>query len=134
MNFNKNKKESSGLKYDKNLETNSIDYTKYSDNENEKIESENEIENSSSKNGRVENSKNQNNYYNEKTNKYIEKYGQIINCEMLNIRRKPYPNAEIIGTFKKNDIIKIIGEEREFYKVSVDNGDAYSMKKYIEIY
>lgn len=62
-----------------------------------------------------------------------EKYGNLVNCELLNGRKEPDPNSEIILIIKKEDEIKILEELDEFYKVSINNKEVYCMKKFIEI-
>lgn len=63
----------------------------------------------------------------------VEKYGTLINCDLLNGRKEPNSNSEIILVLKKEDTIKILEELDEFYKVLVNNKEVYCMKKFIEI-
>lgn len=66
-----------------------------------------------------------------------EKYGIVVNCDLLNIRKEPNLNSKIVTIMNKDQKVKIIEELDEFYKVSLINeivsGDAYCMKKYIKI-
>lgn len=66
-----------------------------------------------------------------------EKYGIVANCDLLNVRKEPNLNSEIVTVINKDQKVKIIEELDEFYKVSLINeiisSDSYCMKKYIKI-
>ena len=65
--------------------------------------------------------------------KEIIRYGSLMNCELLNGRKEPDSNSDILLIINKDDVIKILEELDEFYKVLVNNKEVYCMKKFIEI-
>ena len=63
----------------------------------------------------------------------IEK-GIVRNCELLNVRKEPNTDSDIIKVINHGDEINIIKEDKrimsaDFYKTT----DGYVMKKYIKI-
>lgn len=68
-----------------------------------------------------------------KENLEVEKYGKLVNCELLNGRKEPDINSESLLILKKEDKIKILEELDEFYKVLVNDKEVYCMKKYINV-
>ena len=62
------------------------------------------------------------------------KKGIVINCELLNVRKEPNTDSDIIKVINHGDEINIIKEDKgimnaDFYKTT----DGYVMKKYIKI-
>lgn len=61
------------------------------------------------------------------------KNGKLANCELLNARKEPSKDSEVLFVVSKEDKIVILGEENDFYKVSVNNKEAYCMKNFIAV-
>lgn len=61
------------------------------------------------------------------------KNGKLANCELLNARKEPSKDSEVLFVVSKEDKIVILGEENDFYKVSVNNKEAYCMKNFIVV-
>lgn len=61
------------------------------------------------------------------------KTGKLINCELLNARKEPNKNSEILFVINLKDRIKILEETNDFYKVEVGKKTAYCMKEFIEV-
>lgn len=61
------------------------------------------------------------------------KVGKLVNCELLNARKEPSKDSEVLFVVSKEDKIVILGEENDFYKVSVNNKEAYCMKNFIVV-
>ena len=62
------------------------------------------------------------------------KKGIVRNCELLNVRKEPNTDSDIIKVINRGDEINIIKEDKgimstDFYKTT----DGYVMKKYIKI-
>ena len=62
------------------------------------------------------------------------KKGIVRNCELLNVRKEPNTDSDIIKVINHGDEINIIKEDKrimsaDFYKTT----DGYVMKKYIKI-
>ena len=62
------------------------------------------------------------------------KKGIVRNCELLNVRKEPNTDSDIIKVINRGDEINIIKEDKEimsadFYKTT----DGYVMKNYIKI-
>ena len=62
------------------------------------------------------------------------KKGIVRNCELLNVRKEPNTDSDIIKVINHGDEIDIIKEDKgiisaDFYKTT----DGYVMKKYIKI-
>lgn len=62
------------------------------------------------------------------------KKGIVRNCELLNVRKEPNTDSDIIKVINRDDEINIIKEDKgimsaDFYKTT----DGYVMKKYIKI-
>ena len=62
-----------------------------------------------------------------------KRFGRIVNCELLNARKEPNVNSEVIEVLRNRDqdVIEILDEVDNFYKVLVHNKKVYCMKKYI---
>lgn len=64
------------------------------------------------------------------------KIGVVDNCYMLNVRKEPNVDANIICVIKVSDTVEIIEDEStdEFYKVCTAAGaTGFCMKKYIKV-
>lgn len=61
------------------------------------------------------------------------KDGELINCDLLNARKEPNKDSEVLFIIDKKDTIKILEELENFYKVEVKDKEAYCMKKFIKI-
>lgn len=62
------------------------------------------------------------------------KKGIVRNCELLNVRKEPNTDSDIIKVINHGDEVNIIKEDKgimsaDFYKTT----DGYVMKKYIKI-
>ena len=62
------------------------------------------------------------------------KKGIVRNCELLNVRKEPNTDSDIIKVINRGDEVDIIKEDKgimsaDFYKTT----DGYVMKKYIKI-
>lgn len=62
-----------------------------------------------------------------------EKTGKLVNCELLNARKESRKDSEVLFTIGPKDKIKILDEENDFYKVEVDEKEAYCMKNFIKV-
>ena len=56
-------------------------------------------------------------------------------CELLNVRKEPNKNSEILTVVSKDTLLTILDKDfsEEFYKVLVNNIEGYCMKKFIAI-
>lgn len=59
--------------------------------------------------------------------------GRVDNCFKLNLRRKPNKNSEVISVLDKGQIVVILDQVNDFYKVEIDGLIGFCMKSYIEI-
>lgn len=63
--------------------------------------------------------------------------GVVTRCNLLNVRREPVANAEILRVIARRDkltIIKNNGNTGVFYKVKLDDGlEGFVMKEFIDI-
>lgn len=66
-----------------------------------------------------------------------KKFGVVVNCEKLNVRNNPHPNAAIELTIEKGTKVEIVGSNGDFYNVrkgTITEGfDGWCMKKYISV-
>lgn len=65
-----------------------------------------------------------------------EQKGIVCNCSQLNVRRKPFPNSEVLGVIKKSTevIIDLEKSKKDFYKVCTPAGiEGFCMKDYINL-
>lgn len=66
-----------------------------------------------------------------------EKYGIVVNCDLLNVRREPNATSTILTVINADQKIKILDELDEFYRVLIDDPinsyEGYCMKKFIKI-
>ena len=67
----------------------------------------------------------------------LEKYGIVVNCDLLNVRKEPNPTSNILTVINADQKIKILDELDEFYRVLIDDPinsyEGYCMKKFIKI-
>ena len=67
----------------------------------------------------------------------LEKYGTVVNCDLLNVRREPNTTSNILTVINADQKIKILNELDEFYRVLIDDPinsyEGYCMKKFIKI-
>lgn len=61
------------------------------------------------------------------------KDGELINCDLLNARKEPNKESEVLFVIDKKDTIKILEELEDFYKVKVKDKEVYCMKNFIKI-
>ena len=56
--------------------------------------------------------------------------GVVRNCELLNVRKEPSKESDVVKTIKRDDKIDILKDEstKDFYKTT----DGYVMKHYIK--
>lgn len=62
--------------------------------------------------------------------------GEVVGCKLLNVRAEPGLNADILGTLKEGDTVKIVFESPYESWVEIESdGDTrrYCMAKYISI-
>ena len=62
-----------------------------------------------------------------------KKYGQVYNCELLNVRTEPNTDSEIFSILNRDDKVEILDDILGFYKILKDGSEVYCMKKYIKI-
>ena len=64
------------------------------------------------------------------TNTYTEKKGYV-NVEQAIVRKKATTSSEMVTSLKINAEVTIIGEEGDFYKIKINNKEAYMAKRLI---
>lgn len=64
------------------------------------------------------------------TNTYTEKKGYV-NVEQAIVRKKATTSSEMVTSLKINAEVTIIGEEGDFYKIKINNTEAYMAKRLI---
>lgn len=72
----------------------------------------------------------------EEVKKPEPRIGVVTNCQLLNVRKEPRPDAEIVCTLENAVTVEIELEKstEEYYKVYNSAGiEGFCMKKYIEI-
>lgn len=65
-----------------------------------------------------------------------EQKGVVFNCAQLNVRRKPFPNSEILAVIKKDTevIVDLKKSKKDFYKVYTAAGiEGFCVKDYINL-
>lgn len=61
-------------------------------------------------------------------------YGTVVNCSMVNVRKEPKKDAEVVATIKRNSTVVIDQEasSNDFYKVCTASGiEGFCMKEFI---
>lgn len=61
-----------------------------------------------------------------------DKFGKLIDCELLNARKDSNKESEVLFVINNKDKIKILEELTDFYKVEVNGKEAYCMKNFIK--
>lgn len=61
-----------------------------------------------------------------------DKFGRLIDCELLNARKDPNKESEVLFVINNKNRIKILEELADFYKVEVNGKEAYCMKNFIK--
>jgi uncharacterized protein YgiM (DUF1202 family) len=65
------------------------------------------------------------------------KIGVVSNCEKLNVRSKPHPNAAVELVIDKGTEVEIVGSNGDFYNVrkgtTTEGFSGWCMKKYISV-
>ena len=63
------------------------------------------------------------------------KLGVIVRCTMLNMRKKPSKDAEVVTILSKSDSVDVYLDEstEDFYKVRIVDKEGYCVKDFIEI-
>ena len=69
--------------------------------------------------------------------KNVNPKGKVVNCKLLNVRKKGNINADIIEVINEGDEVEILtnlNKQLEFYRVRIPSGKiGFCMSKYIEI-
>ena len=70
----------------------------------------------------------------EEADKPKTRIGTVIDCKLLNVRKEPNAASEILTTIKKGETVKILDEDRGFYRVQTNNGViGFCMWNYINL-
>ena len=60
------------------------------------------------------------------------KTGKVINCQLLNVRKRPKRDAEILRVIAKDDEVEILNAAGEFLRVKLSDGTyGFCMSMYI---
>ena len=60
------------------------------------------------------------------------KTGKVINCQLLNVRKRPKRDAEIVRVIAKDDDVEILNNVGEFLRVKLSDGTyGFCMSTYI---
>ena len=60
------------------------------------------------------------------------KTGKVVNCQLLNVRKRPKRNAEILRVIEKDDEVEILNNAGEFLRVKLSDGTyGFCMSTYI---
>ena len=60
------------------------------------------------------------------------KTGKVVNCQLLNVRKRPKRNAEILRVIAKDDEVEILNDAGEFLRVKLSDGTyGFCMSTYI---
>ena len=60
------------------------------------------------------------------------KTGKVVNCRLLNVRKRPKRNAEILRVIAKDDEVEILNDAGEFLRVKLSDGTyGFCMSMYI---
>ena len=69
--------------------------------------------------------------------KNVNPKGKVVNCKLLNVRKKDNIDADIIEVINEGDEVEILtnlNKQWEFYRVRIPSGKiGFCMSKYIEI-
>lgn len=50
------------------------------------------------------------------------KTGKVVNCQLLNVRKRPKRDAEILRVIEKDDEVEILNNAGEFLRVKLSDG------------
>lgn len=60
------------------------------------------------------------------------KTGRVVNCQLLNVRKRPKRDAEILRVIAKDDEVEIVNTAGEFLRVKLSDGAyGFCMSTYI---
>lgn len=60
------------------------------------------------------------------------KTGKVVNCQLLNVRKRPKRDAEILRVISKDDEVEILNGAGEFLRVKLSDGTyGFCMSMYI---
>ena len=60
------------------------------------------------------------------------KTGRVVNCQLLNVRKRPKRDAEILRVITKDDEVEILNNVGEFLRVKLSDGTyGFCMSTYI---
>ena len=60
------------------------------------------------------------------------KTGRVVNCQLLNVRKRPKRDAEILRVIAKDDEVEILNTVGEFLRVKLSDGAyGFCMSTYI---
>ena len=60
------------------------------------------------------------------------KTGKVVNCQLLNVRKRPKRDAEILRVIAKDDEVEILNTAGEFLRVKLSDGTyGFCMSTYI---
>ena len=60
------------------------------------------------------------------------KTGRVVNCQLLNVRKRPKRDAEILRVITKDDEVEILNTAGEFLRVKLSDGTyGFCMSTYI---
>lgn len=60
------------------------------------------------------------------------KTGKVVNCQLLNVRKRPKRDAEILRVIEKDDEVEILNNAGEFLRVKLSDGTyGFCMSMYI---
>ena len=60
------------------------------------------------------------------------KTGKVVNCQLLNVRKRPKRDAEILRVIAKDDEVEILNDTGEFLRVKLSDGTyGFCMRMYI---
>ena len=58
--------------------------------------------------------------------------GRVVNCQLLNVRKRPKRDAEILRVIAKDDEVEILNDAGEFLRVKLSDGTyGFCMSMYI---
>lgn len=60
------------------------------------------------------------------------KTGKVVNCQLLNVRKRPKRDAETLQVIAKDDVVEILNNAGEFLRVKLSDGTyGFCMSMYI---
>lgn len=61
-----------------------------------------------------------------------DKNGEIVNALLVKARKKADKESEVVEFLRKGTKVKILGQEKGFYKISISETEGYIMSEYIK--